>query len=404
MKTFTTIFFLVVLLNSCFAQPYLGQTPPGIIPEKFAPGVISLNNRLETYPTFSPDGKDMYFSVVNASWLNGVIFHTQERNGVWTIPDTADFSKNIYINWESFISPDGNKQFFASNRPPSLSKDIWMMNRTSDTTWSTPVRLNSPINSSAEDGSACVTNNGTLYFKSARGGGINGSMLYKSLLIDSTYSQIENLGNTIHTVNGESEPFMSPDESYLIFTSPSRPGGHDGYDLWICFRKTNGTWTEPVNMGQNINTALNEYGPRVTQDGNYLFFTRDNGSTSMDIYWVSANIIDSLRSVNVSISNQSENMASDYKLFQNYPNPFNPSTVISYSLPGNSFVSLKIYNILGKEIASLVNSVQRRGSHDITLNTNNMNLSSGVYLYTLIATEINTNKVFKESKVMNFIK
>jgi hypothetical protein len=124
----------------------------------------------------------------------------------------------------------------------------------------------------------------------------------------------------------------------------------------------------------------------------------------MDIYWVSANIIDSLRSVTVSINNQSENMASDYKLFQNYPNPFNPSTVISYSLPGNSFVSLKIYNILGKEIASLVNSVQRRGSHDITLNTNNMNLSSGVYLYTLIATEINTNKVFKESKVMNFIK
>ena len=404
MKTFTTIFLLVVLLNSCFAQPYLGQTPPGSIPQIFAPGIISLSNRLETYPTFSPDGRDMFFSVVNASWLNGVIFHTQERNGVWTIPDTADFSKNIYINWESFISPDGNKQFFASNRPPSLSKDIWMMNRTSDTTWSTPVRLNSPINSSAEDGSACVTNNGTLYFKSARGGGINGSMLYKSLLIDSTYSQIENLGNTIHTVNGESEPFMSPDESYLIFTSPSRPGGHGGYDLWICFRKTNGTWTEPVNMGQNINTALDEYGPRVTQDGNYLFFTRDNGSTSMDIYWVSANIIDSLRSVNVSISNQSENMASDYKLFQNYPNPFNPSTVISYSLPGNSFVSLKIYNILGKEIASLVNSVQRRGSHDITLNTNNMNLSSGVYLYTLIATEINTNKVFKESKVMNFIK
>jgi hypothetical protein len=196
---------------------------------------------------------------------------------------------------------------------------------------------------------------------------------------------------------------MSPDESYLIFTSPSRLGG-GGYDLWICFRKMDGTWTEPVNMGPDINTANHEYGPRVTQDGQYLFFTRDNGSTSMDIYWVSANIIDSLRSVTVSINNQFENMASDYKLFQNYPNPFNPSTVISYSLPGNSFVSLKIYNILGKEIASLVNSVQRRGSHDITFNTNNMNLSSGVYLYTLIATEINTNKVFKESKVMNFIK
>jgi hypothetical protein len=403
MKTIITIILSVVLLNTCFAQPYLGQTPPGSIPQIFAPGIISLSNRLETYPTFSTNGRDMYFSVVNAGWTKGVIFHTQERNGVWTTPDTAAFSKNIYINWESFISPNGNKQFFASTCPPSLSKDIWMMNRTSDTTWSNPVHLNSPINSNAEDGSACVTNNGTLYFKSARGGGINGSMLYKSLLIDSTYSQIENLGNTIHTVNGETEPFMSPDESYLIFTSPLRVGS-GGYDLWICFKKTNNTWTEPVNMGQNINTALDEYGPRVTQDGNYLFFTRDNVGTSMDIYWVSANIIDSLKSVTVSINNQFENIASEYKLFQNYPNPFNPSTVISYSLPVNSFVSLKVYNILGKEITTLANCVEKSGSHDITLNTNNLNLSSGIYLYTLTATDINTNKVFKETKVMNYIK
>ncbi len=404
MKTIITIILLAVLLNTCFAQPYLGQTPPGSVSTVFAPGIISLSNRFETYPTFSPDGRDMYFSVVNATWLKGVIFHTQERNGIWTTPDTASFSKNIYRNWESFISPDGNKQFFASNRPPSIHMDIWMMNRTSDTTWSTPVRLNSPINSSAEDGSACVTNNGTLYFKSARGGGINGSMLYKSLLIDSTYSQIENLGNTIHTVNGETEPFMSPDESYLIFTSPSRAGGFDGYDLWICFKRTNNSWTEPVNMGPNVNTALDEYGPRVTQDGNYLFFTRDNVGTSMDICWISANIIDSLRTVTVSISNSSENIAGDYKLFQNYPNPFNPSTIIRYSVLRNSFVSVKIYNILGKEIATLVNSVQTSGLYSVTLNSNNLNLASGIYIYTLTATETISNKVFRETKVMNYIK
>ena len=404
MKIFIFPVLLLVLLNYSFAQPYLGQTPPGSIPQKFAPGIISLPIRLETYPTFSPDGSDMYFSVVNASWLNGVIFHTQERNGVWTIPDTAAFSKNIYINWESFISPDGNKQFFASNRPPSLSKDIWMMNRTSDTTWSNPVRLNSPINSNVEDGSACVTNNGTLYFKSARGGGINGSMLYRSLLIDSTYSQIENLGNIIHTVAQETEPFMSPDESYLIFTSPSRSGGHGGYDLWICFRKMDGSWTEPVNMGPNINSALDEYGPRVTQDGNYLFFTRDNGSTSMDIYWVSAGIIDSLKSTVISVNQSYEQITDRYKLFQNFPNPFNPSTVISYSLINNSHVSIKLYDVLGKEITTLVNSFQKRGMYDINLDMNNLNLASGIYFYNINVRESNTNNVYKETKVMNYIK
>ena len=69
---------------------------------------------------------------------------------------------------------------------------------------------------------------------------------------------------------------------------------------------------------------------------------------------------------NTSINQRNEQIINEYKLFQNYPNPFNPSTVISYSLPGNSIVNVKIYNILGKEIATLVNSIQKRGMYDIT--------------------------------------
>jgi len=106
----------------------------------------------------------------------------------------------------------------------------------------------------------------------------------------------------------------------------------------------------------------------------------------------------------VSIRKLEGQIITEYKLFQNYPNPFNPSTVISYSLLRNSFVSVKIYNILGKEIATLVNSVQTSGLYTVTLNSNNLNLASGVYIYTLTATESNSNKVFRESKVMNYIK
>ncbi|MCX6160130.1 MAG: putative Ig domain-containing protein [Ignavibacteriae bacterium] len=104
------------------------------------------------------------------------------------------------------------------------------------------------------------------------------------------------------------------------------------------------------------------------------------------------------------IDPKGEQIVNEYKLFQNYPNPFNPSTVISYSLLRNSFVSVKIYNILGKEIATLVNSVQTRGLYNVTLKTNSLNLSSGIYIYTLTATETNSNKVFRETKVMNYIK
>jgi hypothetical protein len=94
----------------------------------------------------------------------------------------------------------------------------------------------------------------------------------------------------------------------------------------------------------------------------------------------------------------------NYKLFQNFPNPFNPSTVISYSLSNNSNVSLKLYDVLGKEIATLVNSYQKTGVYDVNLDMNKLNLSSGVYYYTLIANELNSIKFFKETKIMSFLK
>jgi Tol biopolymer transport system component len=109
------------------------------------------------------------------------------------------------------------------------------------------------------------------------------------------YTTVESLGNRVRTTSGESEPFVSPDESYLIFISQTRPGGIGGWDLWITFREKDGSWTEPSNLGPDVNTADDEYGPRVTPDGQYLFFTRERRGRTMDIYWVSARVIDRLR-------------------------------------------------------------------------------------------------------------
>ena len=82
--------------------------------------------------------------------------------------------------------------------------------------------------------------------------------------------------------------------------------------------------------------------------------------------------------VNVAVSSPSQ-----FALNQNYPNPFNPSTKISYSLPEQSFVSIKIYNVTGEEVASLVNGVQTEGQHQVVFNAKN--LSSGIYIAKMTA-------------------
>ena len=73
----------------------------------------------------------------------------------------------------------------------------------------------------------------------------------------------------------------------------------------------------------------------------------------------------------------------EFAIHQNYPNPFNPTTQINYSLPKSSFVSLKVYDVLGREVATLVNQTQNNGSYNISFNANN--LASGVYFYKLEA-------------------
>lgn len=68
-------------------------------------------------------------------------------------------------------------------------------------------------------------------------------------------------------------------------------------------------------------------------------------------------------------------------MFQNYPNPFNPSTTLKYQIPQNGFVTLKVYDILSKEVATLVNEVKTQGRYEATFDASS--LASGVYLYRL---------------------
>ena len=92
------------------------------------------------------------------------------------------------------------------------------------------------------------------------------------------------------------------------------------------------------------------------------------------------------------ITEQSKTIPKSFSLSQNYPNPFNPSTVINYALPKESFVTIKVYDLLGREVKTLVNENKSAGSYSI--NFNSANLSSGIYFYSMTAGDfVHTKKL-----------
>ena len=112
-------------------------------------------------------------------------------------------------------------------------------------------------------------------------------------MVNGQYEHVELLDMPISTYYYEVDPFIAPDESYLIICS-NKSGGFGSFDIYISFPNAEGFWTEPINMGDKINSKFTEYIPSVTPDNKYFFFT-SNKSGNREIYWVDAKIIDSFR-------------------------------------------------------------------------------------------------------------
>ena len=165
-------------------------------------------------------------------------------------------------------------------------------------------------------------------------------------------------------------------------------------DLWFTYKGLNDTtWAAPVdltNSSDSINCTSAHMAPYLYKSGvnQYTAFSgycyspspllpTYDGNTTAVIY-ASPHTFTYTPPVGV---NDPVNTVNSFALSQNYPNPFNPSTMINYSLPQRNNVSLKIFDLLGREVANLVNETQEAGSHSVSFNASK--LTSGVYIYTL---------------------
>lgn len=295
---------------------YLGQKPPGMTPELYAPGIISTGYH-DGCISFSPDGKELFYHFGGLGRM--VIIYMRHKNNRWTAPKVATFSGK-YRDGEPHFSYDGKKILFRSNRPlegegePMASTDIWIVER-DEKGWGEPGNPGPIINSEKDDLYPTISRSGDLYFASNRDGGWD---IYVSKCINGGYTKPEKLSNAINSEFGDWDAFLAPDESYIIFGSNGRSDGFGESDLYISFRKEDGNWTKSKNMGPRINTHYREVDPVVTPDGKYIFFRSNRrihqsysetvltydeiikilkspGNGEGDIYWVDAKIIEELK-------------------------------------------------------------------------------------------------------------
>lgn len=266
--------------------PYLGQKPPGMTPELFAPGIFK--SEVHGGCVFSPDGQEVYWDLMEE--VQNILCMKIENNQ-WIKPAEVSF-KSRFGTGNATFSPDGKKLFFTSRESIEGGKkgegeNIWYAERQNDN-WGKPKPLGAEVNSYPLHWQLSVASNGNLYFSA-------GGDIYVALPQQGKYNTVRKMGAAINTEHYESTPYIAPNESYMIF---SRFGGDLRYaDLFICFKDQQGNWMDAKNMGTQINSEMHELCPNVTADGKYLFFNRNYGEKGdLRIFWMSSKIIDEIKS------------------------------------------------------------------------------------------------------------
>ncbi len=260
-------------------------------PVSFKPQSISNNvntNFNEYWPSLTADEKTLLYTIElpaketdvfgNIKGQEDLYISNKEANGEWSKP--YPISPNINTNkneGSQALSVDNRLLFFTScNRTDVIGHcDLYFTERDSSG-WQVPVNAGRPINSNAWDSQPCIASDGmTLYFVSNRPGGKGGMDIWMSTLTESgTWGEPVNLGDSINTRGDEMSPFMHPDNSTLYFSSDGQIG-MGGQDIFMAKRTGHNTWTSPKNLGYPINTFNEEYGMIVNTTGNLALFSSD---------------------------------------------------------------------------------------------------------------------------------
>ncbi|WP_271767856.1 TolB-like translocation protein [Aquimarina algiphila] len=288
---FILILISVIFLNGCIKKqhskdhdssiierPYLGQKPPGLIPEPFAPGIVTTSD-WEVSGVFTPDIREFYFIRESKETKKQELVVFQYQNNEWQ---------------ESVVSPRVGTPFIA---PDGMTMHLGRKyrERTDTGDWSELKKLD-PSFEEIQIMRLTVSSKGTYVFDEIGMPNGDGVIRY-SRLIDGKREKPKPFGKEINTGSMNAHPFIAPDESYLIWDG-ERDSGYGDSDIYISFKQQDGSWGAAINLGDKVNTEGWEAVACVTPDGKYLFFNRNmnpENYDNVDIFWVDAQIIETLR-------------------------------------------------------------------------------------------------------------
>ncbi|MEO6849957.1 MAG: OmpA family protein, partial [Mucilaginibacter sp.] len=280
-----TVYYAKKFLTDCKFSLQAIQHPVPFKPVNMGPEINTVDD--EYLPTITADENTLIFTrKINN---NEDFYKSNKKDGKWQT--AAYLSENIntpqYNEGAQSISQNGKVLFFTGcNRPDGLGRcDIYISQKKGDD-WSKPFDLSPPVNTSGWESQPSISADGrTLYFVSNRKGGYGGYDIWKSNLTEKGWSEPENLGPNINTAFDEQSPFIHPDDSTFYFCSNGWPG-LGGKDLFVSRIGADGKWQKPENLGFPINSSGDENGLTLTANGNYAFFASNklNGAGGFDIY------------------------------------------------------------------------------------------------------------------------
>lgn len=258
------------------AFDYFGLAGPGNELKLFAPGVVSLKDVKEWSVAISPAGDEVFFAA--GEWPKSKLMHLRKIEGRWTEPKPAEFLTDAYATEPSF-SPDGKSLYFSSSKGEQDIKNssIWRIGKVGDR-WGEPRKAIDFEDPTVWEFHPSLTKD-TLFFCRWDSTKQEGS-IYKAALSGDGHSKPEKV-TLFKTASSDANPFVDPEGKYLV--AAAKPQGAATYEAYIFRKKSDGSWSEGINPGGKLDIAGNDDSFEVSPDGKFLFIYRDN-----DVYWTEA--------------------------------------------------------------------------------------------------------------------